>query len=182
MPANGDRSLLAQNLRTFTSGLIAQPGGAGPLLIVNSGLRPFFNQAVYGTAVLDYAVEQVTSDPAKWWLTDAKEATLRDTVTIHRIGDFILPVTLEVAFSDGTRVRERWDPAGSTNDRWITFTYERGAKIVSAEIDPDHTVLLDADRFNNSRTVAANGVPARKLTNLWMNWLQLTSQLAGWLV
>jgi len=158
------------------------PVPQNPQIMISSSLRPYFNQAVYGTNVLDYSVEAISSDPAKWWLPDSKEKTLQDTVTIHRMGDFILPVTLEVAFSDGTRIREIWDPSGSANDRWKTFTYQRDAKIVSAEIDPDHTVLLDTNRFNNSRTVEANGVPARKLTNLWMSWLQLTSQLAGWLV
>jgi hypothetical protein len=153
-----------------------------PQIMVSSSLRPYFNQAVYGTNVLDYSVEAISSDPAKWWLPDSKDKTLRDTVTIHRIGDFILPITLDVVFSDGTRIREHWDPSATTNDRWVTFAYQRGTKIVSAEIDPDHTVLLDADRFNNSRKDAADGVPARKLTNLWMSWLQLTSQLAGWLV
>jgi hypothetical protein len=153
-----------------------------PQIMVSSSLRPYFNQAVYGTNVLDYSVEAISSDPAKWWLPHSGQSILHDTVTIHRLGDFILPVTLEVTFSDGTKTRELWDPSATTNDRWKTFTYERGAKIVSAEIDPDHTNLLDRNRFNNSQTVDAHGVPARKLTNLWMSWLQLTSQLAGWLV
>ena len=161
-------------------GIFPQP--KTPQIMIGSSLRPYFNQAVYGTAVLDYAVEIVASDPAKWWLSDGMDKTMRDTVTVRRIGDFILPVTLEVVFSDGSKVREQWDPATSSNDRWKTFTYLRPAKIVSAEIDPDHTVALDVSRFNNSRTITANPVPARKLTNLWMGWLQLTSQLAGWLV
>ena len=153
-----------------------------PQILLGSSLRPYFNQAIYGTAVLDYAVEVVSSDPAKWWLSGSKDKSMRDTVTVRRIGDFMLPVILEVVFSDGTRVREHWDPASTPNDRWKTFIYLRDAKIVSAEIDPDHTVQLDASRFNNSRTIAANPVPARKLTNLWTSWLQLASQLAGWFV
>ena len=151
---------------------------ATPQTIINSGLRPYFNQAVYGTNVLDYAIDDISSGPAQWWLDKPTDKTQRDTVTIHRIGDFILPVTLEVVFSDGTRHREYWDGA----DRWHTWTYATTATIVSAELDPDHTVLLDVNRFNNGRTVAANPIPARKLTNLWMSCLQLSSQLAGWFV
>ncbi len=185
IPPSSDRSLLADNLRSFANGLKSQPSGAGPVLIVNSGLRPFFSQAVYRTAILDYAVGSITSDPVSWWLPKSTNKTLRNTVTVHRIGDFILPVTLEVVFSDGTKVRERWvpdDPANDGNDRWKTYTYQRTAKIVSAEIDPEHTVALDTSHFNNSRTVEANPVPARKLTNLWVSWLQLSSQLLGWFV
>jgi hypothetical protein len=54
--------------------------------------------------------------------------------------------------------------------------------VVSAEVDPDHTVLLDVDRFNDSYVVKPNGVPARKLTNLWVSSLQAMEQFAGWLI
>ena len=147
-------------------------------IFIDSGLRPYFNQAVYGTAILDYAIDNISSDPVQWWLSSSKDKTLRNTVTTHRIGDFVLPVTLEVVFSDGSKVRETWDG----QDRWKTFTYLRPASIVSAEVDPDRNVILDVNRFNNSRTVAADPVPARKVTSLWMTWLQLRSQLAGWFV
>jgi hypothetical protein len=162
----------------YASGLVRfRPSSSWPT-VINSSLLPYFDQAVYGTAILDYAIDDITSDPIQWWLPNSKDKTLRDTVTIHRRGDFILPVTLEVVFSDGTRKREQWDG----QDRWHTFTYTTAATIVSAEVDPDHTVTLDVSRFNNSRTTTPNPVPARKLTNLWMSWLQLSSQLAGWFV
>jgi len=156
-----------------------------PHIATGSSLRPYFDQAVYGTRILDYAIDDISSDPAQWWLAQSTDKTLRNTVTVHRVGDFLLPVTLEVVFSDGSRLRDSWDPASPANngnDRWHTFTYLRDASIVSAEIDPDHTVMLDVSQFNNSRTVKANPVPARKLTNIWMSWLQLSSQLAGWFV
>ena len=165
------------------AGLLPLPGQQQ--IMIGSSLRPFFSQAVYRTAILDYAVEGLDSGPAKWWLPNSQDKTMRDTVTIHRIGDFMLPVTLEVTFSDGTKLREHWDPgdtANENNDRWKTYTYQRTARIVSAELDPDHTVILDVNRFNNSRTVAVNPIPARKITNLWATWLQLSSQLVGWFV
>ncbi len=178
-----DRSLQAQNMRSLVSGMMSQPGGGQPI-IINSSLRPFFDQAVYGTAVLDYAIDDITSDPVEWWDAKSKSKKLRDTVTVHRVGDFLLPVTIRVAFSDGSSRREYWNPreGGGGNDRWKTFTYVTEATVVSAEIDPDHTVLLDINQFNNSRSVKANPVPARKLTNLWMSAMQFGSQIAGWLV
>jgi hypothetical protein len=94
----------------------------------------------------------------------------------------LLPVTIRIVFSDGTSRREYWNPRDQTNDRWKTFTYLTEAKVTSAEVDPDHTVLLDINYFNNSRTVEGNPVPARKLTNLWMSAMQFGSQIAGWLV
>ena len=147
----------------------------------NSSLRPYFDQAVYGTRVLDYTVDKISSAPVQWWLPepkDKKKIQYLSTVYLHRKGDFILPVAVEIVFDDGTRMRERWDGV----DRWTEFTYTRNAKVVSAEIDPDHTILLDANLFNNSFTTTSNPIPARKLTNLWLSFNQLVAQVVAWIV
>jgi hypothetical protein len=152
-----------------------------PAVFPVSSLRPFFNQAVYGTQVLDYTVDSVSSHPVQWWLPepkDSKEIQYLSTVYLHRKGNFILPVTVEIVFDDGSHLREHWDGI----DRWTKFNYIRHAKIVSAEIDPDHTVLLDANFFNNSYTISWNPIPARKLTNLWLSFNQLAAQLFAWFV
>jgi hypothetical protein len=147
----------------------------------NSSLRPYFDQAVYGTQILDYTVDSISSSPTQWWLPepkDKKQIQYLSTIYLRRKGDFILPVTVEITFSDGTHLRERWNGV----DRWTEFTYTRNAKVVSAEIDPDHTVLLDANFFNNSYTTTSNPIPARKLTNLWLSFNQLAAQLIAWIV
>jgi hypothetical protein len=97
---------------------------------------------------------------------------------VHRKGDLVFPVTLEVRFSDGSKTREHWDGA----DRWIRYTYVKNAKVVSAEIDPDHQVLLDKNFFNNSYVVAAHGAASWKLANYWMFVEQFMAQFASWLV
>jgi hypothetical protein len=147
----------------------------------NSSLRGFFNQAVYGTQILDYTVDSISSDSPQWWLpepSDKKKIQYVSTVYLHRKGDFIFPVTAEIVFDDGTRIRERWNGV----DRWTKFTYPRNEKIVSAEIDPDHTVLLDSNFFNNSYTTISNPIPARKITNIWLSFNQLVAQLVAWIV
>jgi hypothetical protein len=147
----------------------------------NSSLRGYFNQAVYSTQILDYTVDSISSDSLQWWLPepkDKKQIQYLSTVYLHRKGDFILPVTAEIVFDDGTHIRERWNGV----DRWTKFTYTRSAKIISAEIDPDHTVLLDSNLFNNSYTIASNPIPARKLTNIWLSFNQLVAQLVAWIV
>jgi hypothetical protein len=147
----------------------------------NSSLRGYLNQAIYGTQILDYAVDGISSNSLQWWLPDPKDKKqiqYRSTVYLHRKSDFILPVTVEIVFDDGTRLRERWNGV----DRWTKFTYTRSAKIISAEIDPDHTVLLDSNLFNNSYTTVSNPIPARKITNLWMSFNQLVAQLVAWII
>jgi hypothetical protein len=160
------------------------PTGFADVPAVNSSLRPYFNQAVYGTQVLDYSVDGMSSDPVQWWLPEPKDEKTRkqmaykSIVYLHRKGDFVLPVTVEVVFDDGTRQRERWDGV----DRWQKLTFVRNARVVSAEIDPDHAVLLDTDFFNNSITTKTDDLPARKLTTLWSSAQQLFGQIASWII
>jgi hypothetical protein len=144
---------------------------------VNSSLRPFINQAVYGTQVLDYSVDGFSSEPLSG-SRDSPSTQYRSTLYLRRRGDFIVPVTAQIVFDDGTRLRERWDGI----DRWTRYTYSRDAKILSVEIDPDHLVPLDRDLFNNSFTTHVDPIPARKLTSIWAILQQYAAQLAAWLV
>lgn len=174
----GNTTASAGTLPSLINTLSAAPATLVP---TGSSLRPFLNQAVYGTAVLDYAVDSVSSDRAEWWKPEPKDSRTtqyRDTIVLRRRGDFILPVTVEIVFEDGSRVREHWDGV----DRWTRFTYSRDSKIRSAEIDPDHTALLDRDFFNNSYTTDENHTAARKVANLWLTAQQLLFQLTTWLV
>ena len=76
----------------------------------------------------------------------------------------------------GEQVREHWDGKG----RWTRFGYQKKAKVVSAELDPDHTVQIDRNDFNNSFVVEGNGKPAHKLANYWLFITQFLSQALGW--
>ena len=82
---------------------------------------------------------------------------------------------MEVKFDNGGRVREKWDG----RDRWVRFSYDKKAKILSAELDPDHRVWLDKDRFNNSQTAEPNRT--RKLAAYWLFASQMLAQLLAWL-
>ena len=151
--------------------------------VSGQNLRWFFDQAVYGTQVLDYEVAQVRSERPDWWnesgVGDKKaEWSYHSTVLVRRRGDFVFPVELEVRFDDGTRVREHWDG----KDRWVRFEYDKKAKLVSAEVDPDHKVWLDRDFYNNSRTLEPNTGARRKLTGYWMLITQFLAQALAWWV
>ena len=151
---------------------------------VNSSLRPYFNQAVYGTQVLDYAVDSVSSSPVEWWLPEPKDkdarrrSLKRSTVYLHRKGDFVLPVIVEVVFDDG----HAYASIGTAPTAGPNSATSKTRSVVSAEIDPDHVVLLDVDMLNNSYTTKANGVPALKLSNIWESMQQFFAQLVTWIV
>jgi hypothetical protein len=144
-------------------------------------LRWYFNQAVYGSQVLDYEVLNVESFPVNWFednkdKKDDKNTEYQSEVAVHRKGDFVMPIEIEVKFDDGEKVREHWDG----QSRWTRFSYVKKAKAVSAEIDPDHTVQIDRDNFNNSYVVEANGTPARKVSGYWLFITQWISQAMAW--
>jgi aminopeptidase N len=149
-------------------------------------LRWYFNQAVYGSQVMDYEVLKIDSFPVNWYeekkdkkarRKGAKDDTIYQSyVSVHRKEDFVMPVEVEIKFDDGEKVREHWDG----QSRWMRFSYQKRTKVVSAEIDPDHTVQIDRNNFNNSYTVEPDGRPAHKVSNYWLFLTQCLSQALGW--
>jgi hypothetical protein len=143
-------------------------------------LRWYFNQAIYGTQVLDYEVMKLSSVPVDWYKDDLKEKMGQteyvNNVWIHRKADFIMPIDVEIKFDNGDKVREHWDG----QDRWVRYAYQKKAKIESVEVDPDHKINFDRNNFNNSQTTEPNGAPARKLTNYWTCVSQFCAQLLAW--
>ena len=148
-------------------------------------LRWYFSQAVYGTQVMDYEVLKIDSFPVHWYEPDkdrnAKGTAKGDTVfqsyvSLHRKQDFVMPLEVEIKFDNGEKIREHWDG----QSRWTRFSYQKRARVVSAEIDPDHTVQLDSNNFNNSYTVKPDAKPAHKVANYWLFLTQCLSQALGW--
>ncbi len=149
-------------------------------------LRWYFNQAVYGSQVLDYEIQNVKSFPVSWYEEEKKDkkkdkgskddTVYQSYVSVHRKEDFVMPVEIEVKFDNGEKVREHWDG----QSRWTRFSYVKQAKVVSAEIDPDHTILLDRNNFNNSYVVEENPKPTYKLSTYWLFVTQLMSQVMAW--
>jgi hypothetical protein len=148
-------------------------------------LRWYFNQAIYGSQVMDYKVLRVESFPVNWFEEkksffpkDDKNAVYRSYVWLQRKGDFVMPVEVEIKFDNDEKIREHWDGVS----RWTKFVYEKKAKVVSAEIDPDHKIYIDRNDFDNSYTTEANRKPARKLGNYWLFVTQWVGQALAWWV
>jgi hypothetical protein len=146
-------------------------------------LKWYFAQAIYGSQVMDYKVLKVESFPVNWYEKkktrshkDDKNTVYRSYVWLQRKGDFIMPVEIEIKFEGGEKIREHWDGVS----RWTKFTYEKKAKLESAEIDPDHKIQIDRNDFNNSYTAREHGKAARKLTNYWLVVTQWFGQALAW--
>jgi aminopeptidase N len=149
-------------------------------------LKWYFDQAVYGSQVLDYSVINVDSFPVSWYeekkdKKEAKKGEKDDTVyqsyvSLHRKEDFVMPVEVEIVFDNGEKIREHLDG----KDRWTRFSYQKKAKVVSAELDPDHTIQIDRNDFNNSFVVEPNPKPTHKLSTYWLFATQWVSQALAW--
>ena len=127
----------------------------------------FFDQVLHSPDRLDYAVSGLTAVdiPAGEGVFDGTKTespakggdaggppenapkAYRNEITIARCGEWIFPQEILIVFDDGEKIRETWDG----KDRWTRFVYEKTAKVVSAEVDPDHKMVLDANYANNSR-------------------------------
>ncbi len=149
----------------------------------------FFDQTLRSPDKLDYAVSELSSrevneaaglfDPkgagpvadgkaGKEAKAAAKPAAFRNVVVIARYGEWVFPQELLVTFADGRKIRETWDG----KDRWKRFVYELPVKVVSAEIDPDRKLVLDANHLNNSRALDPDRKPVRKASLGLLRWLQ----------
>ena len=137
----------------------------------------FVEQVYRNSYTFDYAIERIASDNISWrGLNDATafethtlDKLYRTTVVARRLGSGQFPVDVLVTFADGHQERERWDGRA----RWQNFSYDRPARAVSAQVDPERVLLLDTNFTNNSRTLApANDRAATKWSLRWMIWLQ----------
>jgi hypothetical protein len=83
----------------------------------------------------------------------------RGTVTVVREGAQV-PQVLRVTFADGSHEDVHWDD----DRRWARFVFTRPTKVVSAELDRERKILLDANKLNDSRTVKSDATASRRWT------------------
>lgn len=102
----------------------------------------FFDQFVYGTAVVDYEVHSIAN-------TRRSDDTYRSRVRVHRIYDGVIPVDVSVRFANDSTSTVRWDGT----DRWKDLSFSSEHRIEEAFIDPDFDVLLDINRLNNRKVI-----------------------------
>jgi hypothetical protein len=129
--------------------------------VAGSDLGWYFDQVYRSSDVFDYGVQDLKSTN--------ESGIFRTSVIVRRYGEAISPVSVRVTFANGEQVNEEWNG----RDRWKLYSYERHARAVSAEVDPDRVLLLDINHTNNSKTLAPRGRDAATKWSLkWMVWLQ----------
>jgi hypothetical protein len=149
--------------------------------VAGQDLSWYWNQAVYGTQIMDYEVLRADSNPVKWWdanLKEKKGETEYETqVILHRKGDFIFPIEAVVKFDNGESTIERWDG----RDRWARYVYHKKAQVSSVQIDPAYQATMDRDYVNNSKLTESQHGAVHKLGMYWIFLTQFMAQMLSWL-
>ena len=149
--------------------------------VSKTDLTWFFDQVYRSSSHFDYALDVFTSEQVsdRGIFGDANKRTFsadersgdayRTRVVARRVGDGVFPVTVRVVFENNQEVRWQWDG----RDRWKMFEVDRPVRAVTAQVDPDRVLLLDANYTNNSRSLAPKtNTAARKWSLAWLIWLQ----------
>ncbi|GAB3503202.1 M1 family metallopeptidase [Spirosoma knui] len=126
----------------------------------------FFDQALYGDQVIDYA------------LTSLRNRTSGTTVTVERRGDGQMPVDVLVHFDNGKEQTLYWNGKA----RQQTFTLPEKAKAVWAQVDPRQKIYMDVNFNNNSLTLRPSSAPAAKFATKFLFWAETWMQWLAWLV
>ena len=122
----------------------------------------YFDQVYRGSQTFDYGVDFFRSDPRAEPISHrgGRAPVRRRRVSRHGPGD-----------GSPTAPQTNWSWDG--RDRWKMFQVDGQVAAVSAEVDPDRVLLLDANRTNNSRTLDPPArKPATRWSLTWLVWLQ----------
>lgn len=116
----------------------------------------FFDQFVYGSAVVDYRVDRISNRA-----TEINDSTIvyESQVHLERVGDGIFPQTVRAYFADGSSRDFRWDGT----DQWHVVPITGASRVSMAELDPEEHVWLDIERLNNRLSVRPRSEFAREI-------------------
>lgn len=143
--------------------------------VTRNDFTPFFNQFLYSTVALDYAVQAITvseidDDESEGVSVAAKSAreNFRSKVVFERKEEAVAPMDILIKFSDGTEFRDVWDGVA----RYKVYEFDKPEKVVAAYIDSENKYLLDINRNNNALTIKPQIAGFWKWALNAMFWLQ----------
>lgn len=132
----------------------------------------FFEQALFGSAICDYAITSVQ------YHKNESTGNYESVIKARRLKDMKIPIEVRMEFNDGTYKIEHWDGA-SAEKMW---RYEQHSRIVSAYIDPERKILLDKNLNNNGMLAEDDHSIAWKYALKALFWLQNTFFSFGFFV
>ena len=159
--------------------------------VAGEPLDAFFAQTIFGSDVIDYAVDKVSSKlpgtgsgifgpPGARREVTREEAEALDAareedtgadreneVVIKRLGGIRWPQTVAIEYADVPARRIAWDG----EYRWMRHE-ETGPRIDAVRVDPEETLSLDVNRTNNVRSRERNPLAGWKWWSRTLQWMQ----------
>ena len=129
----------------------------------------FYQQYVYGTAVLDYRIEAMTSTRDRS-IPDSLDARYNYRVVVERVHDGTMPTVLRLEFVDGTHRDIPWDGT----DQWKEFKESGDQRLAAASVDPEGLLMLEVNRLNNRRAVQPKSPGPTERRKFAVRFQQLT--------
>jgi len=120
----------------------------------------FFDQFIYGTNVVDYAVGEIE--------VDETGDEIISNFTVLRENNGVMPVSIRAYFADGTHEDLIWN--GEEEKK--TFSFAKGIALEEVHIDPEDKVWLDINRLNNRKRVTPESKFATQSLANSLVWLQ----------
>lgn len=128
----------------------------------------FFDQYIYGTQVVDYAVDSLS-------IVSTEGASVQSRFIAMRLGDGHFPQKIRVLFEDGNHELIEWDGVRLKEE----FVFERPVAVAEVHLDPEDGVWLDINRLNNRiRLEPEQKFAWQKFFNVTV-WVQQWIHLAG---
>lgn len=113
--------------------------------VTKKSWQSYFDQYVYSGGSPDFAVDDIKMSAKR----NASQGPLRyeSSVKVSNKGSHYANVPIKFTFSDGHVATQIWNGDRTETSFQLSYT----APLLSAEIDPEHTILLESKHINNFR-------------------------------
>lgn len=113
--------------------------------VTKKSWQPYFDDYIYGDGAPDFSVDKITIK--KNGSDSSNKQRYESLVKITNKGSHYANVPIKFTFSDGSVAEQIWNGQGKET----TFQLLSDTLLLSAEIDPEHSILLESKHLNNFR-------------------------------
>lgn len=139
--------------------------------VTKKSWQPYFEDYIYGGGAPDFSVDTITIK--KNGNSDAQ--SYESIVKITNKGSHYVDVPIKFTFADGSATERVWSGEGAE----ATFQLLSDRLLLSAEVDPEHTVLLENKHLNNFRLAE---IESKTLSRWTLSVTKLVETVLGTLV
>jgi Peptidase family M1 domain len=135
-------------------------------------------------------------------MVEVRSEAYENEVSVRRVGESWFPVEMLFTLKNGASISAKpvntrdgvieyiftrsndgrqWSDTWAITDRWKKFKFMTESKLVTAEVDPERKVVLDANLTNNSKTNSTGVGGAIRWSSGAMYWVQAILQAFSFL-